>query len=868
MRFRKFVVLATLLMIICSQMALGTRGQTELQFPALPEDAVVLGGEINITGFDPKIRQGIILDENVQQVIGNAYGQLDTRYCNGKLYLTLPLDEKSIENENKNSFLLEQSISGTKPVALLSDKAGFLPLNNLIFYRKNDDKINTGSSLIFYNIDENRTVFKIDNVKLPTDAISVSKQLILIKDGVSSKLFKTSTWTKIVEFSGPFNFDSDVFVTNSIILDINTLEVIADISEYNLETRPRFGGSQIWFNSKYDQKDPYLNIVTRFSRVGQFLGKEEIRLPGVIKEKESFQLVDLHENLALGLILRPYSRSYRVFETRNGKILWEVNFERDSEDYCYFYKSNLLMETIHGIKLIDLKTFKITRCIDFSKYPQILSSGNTKVLVSSGFDGNCPLKIAYMLDANLQPILYTKTVLPFDLDFFFLHEDKIISVSSSPCVESNNINNCKRITISHSEFGSLGPFKKIVLENINSEDAKEDAFIGNYFLAYSNYGITAYNIDDGSPDYFLKFPEPEQKGMVPEIHLESHFLVVHARSNQYANGKWNHLYCFDLEPQKMLFDMEFEDKNTKIMAIDDEAIWVSGEKNQYNVLRFAGEPLKFDNVFAYHKNIVYMTKIVYLNGSEKYFLVSHNIKNGAEKEIQSENLPPSPIFYLNDLYYSNKGFYSLDPYQHIQQNLGEWLNLQDNDDKVLLQGINFSFDGKRGNGVLTKLSPCPSFSVKRTGKGGVKSGGGDRITGDKDKVDGVGEVNEVSFEFKNTREDGRDLVLKGEVYLVSWGDDGKAPVFAKLNEPRHKLGPLLPGMSQEITFKLPEPPLLEHNQKGEGKYFALIVESNGLMDREKSVLSEYDKDPRPLFDGTPVALDQQKAIAVTVWGRQ
>ncbi len=153
-------------------------------------------------------------------------------------------------------------------------------------------------------------------------------------------------------------------------------------------------------------------------------------------------------------------------------------------------------------------------------------------------------------------------------------------------------------------------------------------------------------------------------------------------------------------------------------------------------------------------------------------------------------------------------------------------------------------------GGTVKLSPCPSFSVKRTGRGGG------------DSKDGGGEV---SFEFKNTREDGRDLVLKGEAYLVSWGDDGKAPVFAKLNEPKHKLGPLLPGMSQEITFKLPEAPLMEHNQKGEGKYFALVVESNGLMDREKSVLSEYDKDPRPLFDGTPVALDWQKAIVVTVW---
>ena len=129
-----------------------------------------------------------------------------------------------------------------------------------------------------------------------------------------------------------------------------------------------------------------------------------------------------------------------------------------------------------------------------------------------------------------------------------------------------------------------------------------------------------------------------------------------------------------------------------------------------------------------------------------------------------------------------------------------------------------------------------------------------------------------SFEFKNTREDGRDLVLKGEVYLVSWGDDGKAPVFAKLNEPRHKLGPLLPGMSQEITFKFPDKDSSIQNipqvkDSSTLKYFALVVESNGLLDTKNSILSDFNKDPRPLFDGTPVALDRQKAIAVTVWGR-
>jgi len=233
--------------------------------------------------------------------------------------------------------------------------------------------------------------------------------------------------------------------------------------------------------------------------------------------------------------------------------------------------------------------------------------------------------------------------------------------------------------------------------------------------------------------------------------------------------------------------------------------------------------------------VQYNDGIVFIDSERGEFKKIATIKNHMGRSLKIGNILVSGEF-MADI---DKG--------EIVQEMLPYYSTTENSITTLNNKVIISKDG--GYSIF---SPCPSFSVKRTGKGG---GNG---------KDGAGEV---SFEFKNTREDGRDLVLKGEVYLVSWGDDGKAPVFAKLNESRHKLGPLLPGMLQEITFRLPEPPLLENNQKGEGKYFALVVESNGLMDREKSVLSEYDKDPRPLFDGTPVALDQQKAIVVTVWGR-
>ena len=149
-------------------------------------------------------------------------------------------------------------------------------------------------------------------------------------------------------------------------------------------------------------------------------------------------------------------------------------------------------------------------------------------------------------------------------------------------------------------------------------------------------------------------------------------------------------------------------------------------------------------------------------------------------------------------------------------------------------------DGRFSTSLL--FSPCPTFSISR--------------------IDNSN--NKVTFSFTNTRQDDLDLVLKGEAYLASWGDDGKPPIFTKLDEPHHKLGPLLPGMSQEITFDLPKPQEID-GKKSEGKYFALIIESNGLLDTKNSELSDFDREGRPLFDGTPLSLDKQHALVLTVW---
>ncbi len=156
---------------------------------------------------------------------------------------------------------------------------------------------------------------------------------------------------------------------------------------------------------------------------------------------------------------------------------------------------------------------------------------------------------------------------------------------------------------------------------------------------------------------------------------------------------------------------------------------------------------------------------------------------------------------------------------------------------------------------ITKFDPCPTFSINQI----------------KNK-----EENKVSFETQSTRNDGLTNIFEGTAYLVAWGENDAgnplAPIFVNLNEERIRIKPMLHGMKQTITFDLPslnsviQNPEMEHSDGASDlKYFALVIESNGLLDTEKSKLSEIDKTERPLFDGTPTSLKYQQSIVLTVW---
>jgi hypothetical protein len=104
---------------------------------------------------------------------------------------------------------------------------------------------------------------------------------------------------------------------------------------------------------------------------------------------------------------------------------------------------------------------------------------------------------------------------------------------------------------------------------------------------------------------------------------------------------------------------------------------------------------------------------------------------------------------------------------------------------------------------------------------------------------------------------------------MPYGTDGKAPIFHELDKQNYSIPPLNSGETATMRMPLPEMKTLDDQLNLIGTdYFALIIESNGLLDTKNSELSDFDKEGRPLFDGVPTSLEKQQAIVVTVWEKE
>ncbi|HOO97371.1 MAG TPA: hypothetical protein PKV16_06405 [Caldisericia bacterium] len=169
--------------------------------------------------------------------------------------------------------------------------------------------------------------------------------------------------------------------------------------------------------------------------------------------------------------------------------------------------------------------------------------------------------------------------------------------------------------------------------------------------------------------------------------------------------------------------------------------------------------------------------------------------------------------------------------------------------------------------LVTKFESCSSFTIKR-----VKPR----------------EKDHLAFEFVVTTNPVKTKPWSGTIHLIPWGeckgqidkgDPSKGyefvpcpPIIGRSATPPVKVGPLLPGTSQVVEIETPPfdsaifhpSDNTDTNTQG-SKYFALMIESNGLLDTNKSVLSDIDTTERPQFDGIPISLDEQKAVVITIW---
>lgn len=134
-------------------------------------------------------------------------------------------------------------------------------------------------------------------------------------------------------------------------------------------------------------------------------------------------------------------------------------------------------------------------------------------------------------------------------------------------------------------------------------------------------------------------------------------------------------------------------------------------------------------------------------------------------------------------------------------------------------------------GDFFKMEKCPTFSIKRSSND--------------------------EFQITNTSPN-CDRPLNANIYLIRWSDQG-CPAYWQARNVVGKINSL--KLDETTAIKLSDLPSLQ------SKRFALVIESNGLLDTRNSELSDFDKTGRPLFDGNSISYEKQQSVVVTVWGK-
>ena len=299
--------------------------------------------------------------------------------------------------------------------------------------------------------------------------------------------------------------------------------------------------------------------------------------------------------------------------------------------------------------------------------------------------------------------------------------------------------------------------------------------------------------------------------------------------------KRNHLYCFDMVSGVLIYDVEIS-PTTRVLQVTQDSILLDTNYNhsENNILRTDKKNLTIPGAFAIDDNYVYYSYCAsndIINKTNTEYC-KYNLQDGSKISVESNSCYNSTTFTNNVVFYiSDKGFVSKDGGEIIQNNLGDLnlLNEQSNCYNLLFRYYQNSNSVSYGN-IIVNVEPCPTYSIKRSG--------------------------ELSFDITMTNA-GIDKIIQGNAYLVGCDDTGELPIFTQLNQKYE----LVLASNGKCSFTISK----DYLNSTKSKYFALIIETNGLLDTTNSELSDFDKKNKPLFDGTSISYDEQKSVVVTVW---
>ncbi len=556
---------------------------------------------------------------------------------------------------------------------------------------------------------------------------------------------------------------------------------------------------------KVTRCDKFFNITDEFSFTPR----------GNIKNKTLF---GSFENLALCLDF--VSHTLEVYDMISGDLRFTQQFQKNQIENVEFRGSKALIKWEGGLEVLNLETLSVENQFTFPRKTELLKHKNSVFQIRELIDEDLKMSNElFQIGSDNKPIYHTRTILPHGgVSVFMNDETEVVTIEPKTRIISNN----GKPEI----YGYIARFHKLGSRNHYKEYLMGYSYTKDFFYKDGNVytiserGIFEYNLETGNDSII------DNSGVVRgaekadcSYNYNNENLLVSFKSYSHT---WTR--CYDLSEKSKIFEDEKYSENIHLFCgafvIDNKVVPIDTLKEY----EFEGTPCFVDGEI-----------FIYASGNTTYFLdleTGEKTDNGGVFAVTQDFSKLGGLYLSGQTIIDSKGI-------PIQK-----LNLS----QTAISENQLFYDNESYLSFFSTLEPCPTFSIKRI------------ENSDDDKI---------SFEIEYTRNDGITTPLEGQAYLIPW----KYDLILARNSKKVQLEPMLPGMKQNISFEPADsnsaifaPSLSsETNTEDEGNHFALIIESNGMLDVANSELSEIDDRVRPLFDGTPVSFEEQKAVVLTVW---